>query len=91
LDKDNESRAATNRKPKMKDCNKPSKESVTDNTEEKQPLTEGYELFSSPKYIEKAQGNIQVYREDKLKEESKIEAVNDFTLASFLMENKVKL
>ncbi len=91
LDKDNESRVATNRKPEVKESNKSNKESVTDNTEEKQPITEGYELFSSPKYIEKAQGDIQVYREDKFKEESKIEAVNDFTLASFLMDYKVQL
>jgi hypothetical protein len=52
---------------------------------------EHYDLYSEPAFKGNTPNNVEIYQDDKFKKEAKIDEVSDFTLAQFLMENKVKL
>ncbi len=52
---------------------------------------EHYDLYREPKYQHTTQVKVEVYHNDKFKAGARIHDVSDFTLAQFLMENKVKL
>ena len=56
-------------------------------------LTQEYELYKDLQYesTTNGPGQVQVFSDDQFKDDSKIDRVNDETLAIFLMENKVKL
>ena len=48
-------------------------------------------MFQGEKYLESTKEGIRVYWNDKFANENLIENVSDFTLANYLMENKVRL
>jgi hypothetical protein len=48
-------------------------------------------LFQDPEFTEEGKDGITVYRDDKYTKRSRIDEVSDFTLSTFLMENKVGL
>lgn len=50
-----------------------------------------YGLYDDNRYQSSTEGGIQTYRDDQYTSESKIDDVNDFTLAMYLMQNKVSL
>lgn len=58
---------------------------------ERKEKEDNYELYRDPKYVQTTEQNIPVYRDDQFTDHSSIDEVNDYTLGTFLMENKVKL
>ena len=61
------------------------------NTTDEETPTEKYGVFEKPEYMEESKDGIQVYRDDKYTNSTRIEDASDYTLATFLMENKVSL
>jgi hypothetical protein len=62
-----------------------------DNAKSKDKPAEVYDLYKDLKYVETTNNDVQIYKDDQFKNESEINNVSDFTLATFLMEQKVKL
>ncbi len=52
---------------------------------------EVYELFKDPKYKTTTPQKVEIYHDEQFQGENEIDDVSDFTLATFLMENKVKI
>jgi hypothetical protein len=52
---------------------------------------EVYELFKDTKYKTTTPQKVDIYHDEQFQGENEIENVSDFTLATFLMENKVKI
>jgi hypothetical protein len=62
-----------------------------DNAKSKVQPAEVYDLYKDLKYVETTNNDVQIYKDDQFKNDSEINNVSDFTLATFLMEQKVKL
>jgi hypothetical protein len=69
----------------------PIEDSKKDKQDKEIDMYEHYDLYSEPAYKGKMPANIEIYSNDKFKADTKINEVSNFTLAQFLMEDKVKL
>ena len=63
-----------------------------DGKEKGKPIEDEYELYKDLNFSGQTEkGKVEMYNDDRFKDDSKIDDVSDVTLAIFLMENKVKL
>jgi len=74
-----------------KAINEAERRGVKDDKSKETEKDDEYDLYKEPKYHATTKNNIEMYRDDQFKNESEITEVSDYTLATFLMEHKVKL